>query len=227
MLLDSLRRAFTDLFSPHLMWTVVKSVVLSLVVFALLWTGAWWLILRSDWLDVAWLNHTLHILGGLAVMVVTLLLFPSLFGVMQGLFLDGVADRIEERHYPELGKPRGAAVIDGMWVAVKVMVLMIVVNLIMLPVYIAGSLLLGAGMALYIAVNGWLCGREYFTQVALRRMSRQDAKVWARANSLRIWLAGTIITLMGIVPVLNLFAPVAGCAFMVHVVRRFRPLAGR
>lgn len=227
MLLDSLRRALTDLLSPHLMWTVIKAVILSIIVFAALWGGSWWLILRSDWLDIAWLNHTLHILGGLAVMVVTVLLFPSMFGVLQGLFLDGVADRIEARHYPELGTPRGAALLDGMLVAVKVMVLMIVVNLLMLPVYIAGSLVFGAGMALYIAVNGWLCGREYFTQVALRRMSRGESREWARANSLKVWLAGTIITLMGIVPLLNLIAPVAGCAFMVHVVRRLPPLPRR
>ena len=99
---------------------------------------------------------------------------------------------------------------------------MVVVNLIMLPIYIVGSLLLGAGMILFYAVNGFLCGREYYTQVALRRMPRHEVKRWAKANRTTLWIAGTAITLLGTIPILNLAAPVIGCAFMVHVARTLR-----
>ena len=226
-MIASLRRTFSDLFDPRLTWTLIKAVVLSTLAYAAVWGAAWWLIMRSHWADAAWLDHSLHVLGGLGVMVLSLLLFPSVFGVVQALFLDGVADRIEARHYPELGPARGSAVWDGLLVSVKVLVLMVVVNLVMLPVYIVGSLFLGAGMAVFYAVNGWLCGREYFVQVALRRMTRAETKLWARANSGTLWLAGVAITLLGTVPLLNLAAPVLGCVFMVHVARKLRPPAGQ
>jgi uncharacterized protein involved in cysteine biosynthesis len=145
------------------------------------------------------------------------------FGVVQALFLDGLADRIESRHYPSLGPARGTAIRDGLMFSVKVLVLLAVVNVVMLPVYIVGSIFAGAGMVLFYAVNGWLCGREYFVQVALRRMPRAETKRWARANRGTLWLAGTGIALLGTVPLLNLAAPVLGCAFMVHVSRTLRP----
>ena len=159
-------------------------------------------------------------------MVLSLILFPSAFGVVQALFIDGVADRIVSKHYPELGAARGAAVWDGMVVALNVLVLMVAVNLLMLPVYVVGSFFLGAGMVIFYAVNGWLCGREYFVQVALRRMTRAETKGWMRANRGTLWLAGIAIILLGTVPLLNLAAPVVGCVFMVHVARVMRPPAG-
>jgi CysZ protein len=222
-MIAALRRTLLDLFHPGLMWTLIKALVLSLLAYAAVWGGAWWLIMRSHWMGMAWLDHTLHVLGGVAVMVVSLLLFPAAFGVVQALFLDGLADRVEARHYPGLGPPRGTAIVDGLLVAVKVLVLMVAVNVVMLPVYIVGSIFLGAGMALYYAVNGWLCGREFFAQVALRRMTRAETKRWASANRWTLWMAGTLIVLLGTVPVLNLAAPVLGCALMVHVARGLRP----
>jgi len=219
-MISALRRTFTDLTDPRLTWTLLKSTVLSVVAYAAVWALAWWLLMRSRWTGTAWLDHTFHALGGLGVMVVSLLLFPSVFVVLQSLFLDGVADRIESRHYPDMGAARGPSFRDGIYTAGKVTVLLIAVNLLMLPVYILGSIFLGAGMALYYAVNGWLCGREYFAQVALRRMTRAEVQRWVSRNRGAIWLAGTLITLLGTVPLLNLAAPVIGCAFMVHVARR-------
>lgn len=225
-MIAAVRRTFYDLLSPRMTWTLIKAVVLSGLAYAAVWGAAWWLIMRSQWASTAWLNQSLHVLGGLGVMVVSLLLFPSAFGVVQALFIDGVADRIESKHYPDLGAARGAAVWDGMMVALNVLVLMVVVNLVMLPVYIVGSFFLGAGMVIFYAVNGWLCGREYFVQVALRRMTRAETKGWMRANRGTLWLAGIAIILLGTVPLLNLAAPVVGCVFMVHVARVMRPPAG-
>jgi CysZ protein len=221
-MVTALRKTLRDLFDPRLTVTLVKAVLLSVVGYAAVWAMSWWLLGHSRWAESVWLDRSLHLLGGLAGVVLSLLLFPAVFGVLQSLFLDGVADRIEGRHYPELGPPRGTAIRDGLMVAVKVMVLMIVVNLLMLPVYIVGSLLLGAGMMLFYAVNGWLCGREYYAQVALRRMPRGEVRQWTRANRWTLWMAGVGITLLGTIPVLNLAAPVIGCAFMVHVARGLR-----
>ena len=221
-MIAALRRTISDLFDPRLTWTLIKAVSLSVLGYAAVWALSWWFLTHSRWADSIWLDRTLHVLGGLAGVVLSLLLFPSVFGVLQSVFLDGVADRIEHRHYPELGPSRGTAIRDGLIVAIKILILMVVVNLIMLPIYIVGSLLLGAGMILFYAVNGFLCGREYYTQVALRRMPRHEVKRWAKANRTTLWIAGTAITLLGTIPILNLAAPVIGCAFMVHVARTLR-----
>jgi uncharacterized protein involved in cysteine biosynthesis len=53
-------------------------------------------------------------------------------------------------------------------------------------------------------------------------MPRHEVKRWAKANRTTLWIAGTAITLLGTIPILNLAAPVIGCAFMVHVARTLR-----
>jgi uncharacterized protein involved in cysteine biosynthesis len=222
-MITALRRTLADLLDPRLTWTLLKSLALSAAAYAAVWALAWWLIMRSRWAEAAWLDHTLHILGGAGVMALSLLLFPSVFVVLQSLFLDGLADRIEARHYPHMGAARGTGLREGLLMAVRVMLLMVAVNLLMLPVYIAGSLFFGAGMMLYYAVNGWLCGQEYYAQAAMRRMTRKEVRQWSARNRLTIWMTGTIITLLGTVPVVNFAAPAIGCALVVHMARLLRP----
>ena len=85
-MIAALRRTLADLLSPRLTWTLIKAVLLSALAYATVWGAAWWLIMRSQWANTEWLNQSLHVLGGLGVMVLSLILFPSAFGVVQALF---------------------------------------------------------------------------------------------------------------------------------------------
>ena len=62
----ALRRTLSDLFDPHLTWTLIKAAALSVLAYGAVWAGAWWLIMRSHWVGMGWLDNTLHLLGGLA-----------------------------------------------------------------------------------------------------------------------------------------------------------------
>ena len=93
----------------------------------------------------------------------------------------------------------------------------------MLPLYILALFVAGLGAVLFYGINGWLTGRMYYEQVALRRLSPAEVKAWRQANSGVLWMTGIAIAFLGTIPILNLIVPVLGTAAMVHVAQSLRP----
>jgi len=81
----------------------------------------------------------------------------------------------------------------------------------------------GLGAALFYGANGWLAGREYYEQVALRRLDPADVKARRKANGGVLWLTGIVLVFLGTIPILNLIVPVLGVAAMVHVAQSLKP----
>jgi uncharacterized protein involved in cysteine biosynthesis len=90
----------------------------------------------------------------------------------------------------------------------------LLLNLVALPFYF----LPGANLPIYLGLNGYLLGREYFELVAGQRLRLREVAQLRRQQRGRLWLAGVAIAAMLIVPVFNLVAPVVAIAFMVHLV---------
>jgi len=90
-------------------------------------------------------------------------------------------------------------------------------NLLLLPFYLLLLWFPPAYAVLFYGVNGYLLGREYFEQVAMRRLDPEAARRLRRAHQGRIVLAGVAIAFLLTVPILNLIAPVLATAFMVHL----------
>ena len=104
-----------------------------------------------------------------------------------------------------------------MWAALRFLLLMILVNLIALPFYLALLWVAGSGAVLMLLVNGLLAGREYYEITALRRMTWAEMDASRRKNRGAYFLTGLCIAASALVPVLNLLSPVLGIALMVHV----------
>ena len=166
-------------------------------------------------------------LGGAAVVVLALLLFPASFGIVISVFMERIADIVEGEYYPELGKARGIPIWTGIWTGVVFLVAVIVLNLLLLVPYLIALLFFGAGAILFYALNGWLTGRMYYEQVALRRRTPAEVKAWRKANAGVLWLTGIVIVFLGTIPILNLIVPVLGTAAMVHVAQTLVPPPSR
>ena len=134
-----------------------------------------------------------------------------------GLFLEDVAQAVEDRHYPTLPPvpriPWGDALID----AANFFALLIGVNALALIFYaFAGPFI----PVVFWAVNGLLLGREYFTLVAMRRLGRQGAKALRKRHRGKVWLAGALMAAPLSVPLVNLLIPVLGAATFTHLFHR-------
>jgi len=215
--------AVAQLGDPRLRAVIWQSLGLSLLLQIAIAALAWWAMQRYAHVGSGWLDTTIHWLGGAAVVVLSLILFPASFGIVVSIFLERIADIVESKHYPELGPARGIPVWTGIWTGLVFLVAVIALNLVMLPLYIVALFVAGLGAVLFYALNGWLAARMYYEQVALRRMSPADVKAWRKANVWPLWLTGIVTVFLGTIPVLNLIMPVLGTAAMVHVAQTLRP----
>ncbi|MBL8674515.1 MAG: EI24 domain-containing protein [Rhodospirillales bacterium] len=230
-LFGALEKSFSQLGDPRLRWVIVKALALALVIGVLIWVAAGFLVgmiptFQIGWIgDGAnrWLNQGVRWLAGLAAFLLPFLLFPASFGVIVSLFLEEVADAVEARHYPHLGKAHGIPVWTGIVSGLKFFGLLVAINLVLLPVYLLLLFVPPTGLILFYAVNGRLIGSEYFEQVGLRRAPVAEVTAARRQKPGRVWLTGILIALGGTVPLLNLIVPVLGMALMVHVVRSLDP----
>ncbi len=215
--------AIGQLGDPKLRAVVWQSLALSLLLQIAIAAFAWWGLQRYAHFDIGWVNGLIRWLGGAAVVVLALMLFPASFGIVISIFMEYIADVVEARHYPQLGKARGIPVWTGIWTGVVFLVAVVALNLVMLPLYIAAIFIAGLGAVLFYAVNGWLTGRMYYELVALRRLDPAEVRAWRRANSGVLWLTGIVIVFLGTIPILNLIVPVLGTAAMVHVAQTLKP----
>ena len=76
---------------------------------------AWWALQRYAHVDIGWVNSLIRWLGGAAVMVLALMLFPASFGIVISIFIERIADIVEDGHYPQLGPARGIPIWTGIW----------------------------------------------------------------------------------------------------------------
>lgn len=131
-----------------------------------------------------------------------------------GIFLEDVADAVEDRHYPQLPPATPLSLGEGLRQSVNFLGLVVAVNLGALFLYP----FLGPGIPiLFWAMNGFLLGREYFSLVALRRLPPAEVKAMRRRNRWTLWAAGTLMAAPLTVPILNLVIPVLGVATFTHI----------
>jgi CysZ protein len=134
-----------------------------------------------------------------------------------GLFLDDIAQAVEDKHHPYLPAAPKTRLGDSLRDAFNFLGVVIAVNVAALLVYfLAGP----AIPLIFWGLNGFLLGREYFTLVAMRRVGRDGAKVMRAKHRTQIWIAGTLMAIPLTIPILNLFVPVLGVASFTHLFHR-------
>jgi len=216
-MLADLARAFAQLDDPAVRRVAWIGFGTAALVLALLIAGAAVALTQIDLVAWGWLDWLIDLLGGVAALVLAILLFPAVAGIITSFFLEDVAAAVERRHYPGLPPPRPQGVSEGITTALQ----------------FAGILLLFNGVAFFVAywipvlntvifylVNGYLLGREYFEMVALRRRPPAEMRQVRGRHGSRLLTAGILIALMLSVPLLNLLTPIVATAFMVHVHQR-------
>jgi uncharacterized protein involved in cysteine biosynthesis len=180
--------------------------------------GVGWLLAGIAWFGIAWVDSALAALGTLSSLVLAWLLFPSVLAAMTALLVDPISDAVERRYYPGLPPPRREALLEGLWSGLRLAAFALVLNLVLLPLYLVP----GLNAVLFYGANGYLVARAYFEQVAVRRVALADARRLFRHHRSALWFAGTIMTFMTTVPLLNFTVPIVATALMTHMLEDLR-----
>src|SRR5688572_32507543 len=81
-------------------WSLLLSLVLQVGIAVL----AWWGLKSFATFEWKWINEIVIWASGAGVVVLALMLFPASFGIVISIFMEYIADVVEARHYPQLGK---------------------------------------------------------------------------------------------------------------------------
>ncbi len=167
--------------------------------------------------EVTWLGDAAGISSVLLMMVLSVFLMVPVASAFTSMFLDEVAQAVEDRHYPHLPQVPGVPFADGLRDSLSFLGVLILANLVALILYV-----IFAPLAPFIfwALNGFLLGREYFTLAAMRRLGRDGARRLRSKHTITIWMAGVLMAIPLSVPLVNLLIPIIGAATFTHIYHR-------
>jgi CysZ protein len=216
---SALSRAFAQLPRPEMRGPLVRSVAWACLVFAALWWVLAIVIHSQLASEARWVEWLAGLLGVFAAPALTWLLFPSVVLMILGLYSEAIIRAVERRHYPNLATPSSSRQVANLWSGIRLAAIGLVLNIVAVPLYL---LFPGLNLVLFLGLNGYLLGREYFDVVALRRVDWRAAQQLWRQHRASFILSGVVVAGLFAVPFVNLVAPIIGLAAAVHLVERLR-----
>jgi len=217
-MISAFAKALAQLGDPAFRRPISWSLALSALAFAGLWLIVWLVLQHTTITAWPWIDSAIELLGGLAAIVLTFLLFPGVVAAVLSLFAERIIVAVERRYYPALPPPRVQPLFEQLLLALRFLGVVVLLNLVALPLY----LLPVANALIFYGLNGYLLGREYFEMVAPRRLEHEPRRELWRRRRLGFLLAGAAFAFLSTLPLVNLLAPALAAAAMTHLVESYR-----
>ncbi|WP_305967949.1 MULTISPECIES: EI24 domain-containing protein [unclassified Mameliella] len=225
MIFDAVSRAIAQLPDPRFRGVLLRGIGITLaILIAVSMTVIWglgWLIgdsITLPWIGtIEWLDTAASWAAVPVMLVLSAFLMVPIASAITSMFLEEVAQAVEDKHYTGLGPATPPSFVDSLIDSLGFLGTMILANLFALVLY-----LLFAPLApvIFWGLNGFLLGREYFTLAAMRRVGRQEARKLRRRHLATIWAAGVLMAIPLTIPLVNLLIPVLGAATFTHIFHR-------
>ena len=167
--------------------------------------------------EVTWVMDLLGWGSIFLMLVLSFFLMMPVASAFTSMFLDDVAEAVEERFYPHLPPAPKIPFIETMLDTLLFLGLLIGLNLLGLLLIPVASVFYPL---LFWLLNGFLLGREYFQIAAMRRIGRKRAKEMRKKYRGKILQSGLFMALLLLVPILNLLMPILGAAMFTHLFHR-------
>ena len=218
-----------DLADQRIIGILIRSLLITLLIFVILGFGMGWLLDGID--PCGWIgdmectfDRSASGLGAIALTVLALwFLFPAVALGVICTYIDRITVIIEQRHYPGAAASARATGVAGMaMLGLRSTLRVLIYNLIAAPFYIL-LLVTGVGtVILFVLVNGLAFGRDLGEMVAARHGDRAARRAWLGASRGGRFLIGTAVTALFLVPFVNLLAPILGAAMTTHLYHQMR-----
>lgn len=205
----ALRQMFDRKFRGVFWLGVAGTVLLFLILLFVLQ----WAVLYVPDFGFSWMRDAITIGSTFLLSIAFIFMGAPVAQMFASIFIDRVADAVEEKHYPDSRIGGGATFRELLFAGLVFAGLSFVLNLLAFPLQIAS---LGVGTVVVFFINGYLTGRSFFELAALRHMAARDARALRRQHRVRLFLGGALISLLAMIPILNFFVPLFGAAMMTH-----------
>ena len=213
MLLNNASLAFKQVLSKPFRSIFWKALGLTVLLLVVVWIGlqsglAAFLVLPYPWLETA-----LNFLAGIGSFILMGFLVAPATAVFAAIFQDEIAEKVERQSFPHERPGEALPIGRSVYLAVKFVTLVILVNLIALVLLLVP----GVNIVIFFIANGYLLGREFFEFAAYRFHNEEEVKQLRARHGATIFMGGLIIAGLLAVPLLNLLTPIFATIYMVHV----------
>ncbi|HEY5346801.1 MAG TPA: EI24 domain-containing protein, partial [Rhizomicrobium sp.] len=164
-----------------------------------------------------WVNVVLEWAAAPLFILSMFFLGAPVAAIFASLYLDAIARKVEARDYPHDAQSKGVPWRTATGAGLRLAGLVIVLNVALLPLDIS---LPGLAEIFGLLANGWLLGREFFELAALRHLPREEADILRADNMAAVFGGGLLIAVLSMIPLVDIFAPLFGATFMVHLFKR-------
>ncbi len=207
-----LSKTVESIFKAKLLTIMLVCALLAIIfvvilVTAITWISAVLIQIETEWIDtsVGWLIGLISGVGGWFML-------PVFTVLIAGMFQESVIHRVEFVFYPDKARSESPKFWPDIWHDIKFTIWALTLNIIILPLYFVGI-----GFIVSILLNSYLLGREFFESAAGYHLGKPKTKNLGSQNRFTVLIGGLVITLLALIPVLNLFVPIFAIVWMVHV----------
>lgn len=230
--ITSFGKTLTQIGDPRFRWVLFKGIGLTFVLLIAVYTA---FLMFLNWIgagqtvqellgNISWVGDLFTFASLFLMIALSIFLMIPVASAITSLFLDEVADAVEDKHYPELPDVPRVSFSEGLKDSVNFLGVLIAANIFALVLY---AIFPPFSLFIFWGLNGFLLGREYFQLVAMRRVGRAEAKKLRKKHMGTIWLAGTLMAMPLVVPLLNLVIPILGAATFTHLYHQLEPTPQR
>jgi uncharacterized protein involved in cysteine biosynthesis len=226
-MLRAIGLALADLGDSRVIAILLQALAVSLMIFVAMAALLFWMLSGFDACSAIGAGScALGSSGsGLGAILMTLLaawfLFPAVAIMVTTTFGDRISRAIEERHYPAAAREaRSTGFGRGAAMGLKSAGRLVLFNLAASPVYLL-LLVTGIGpFVLFLIVNGIALGRDLGELAASRHGDKSSRRAWLKSTRGEQHMIGILVSILFLIPVANLLAPVIGTAAAIHLFNR-------
>ena len=142
--------------------------------------------------EITWVKNAVSWAAIPIMIALSTFLMVPVASAFTSLFLDDVADAVEEEHYPHLRPAERVSLLEGLKDSGRFLGILIGANIAALILYLFMPFF---APLIFWGLNGFLLGREYFQLVALRRLGREGAEQMRQEHGFQIWMAGALMAI--------------------------------
>ena len=164
--------------------------------------------------EVTWLDDLVTLTSFFVMIFLSVFLMVPVASAITSMFLDDVAQAVEDEHYPTLPPIARQPLWEAIRDTVNFLGVLIAANVVALVLYVFFP---PFAPFIFWGMNGYLLGREYFTLAAMRRLGREGALELRRRHAGTIWAAGVLMAMPLSIPLVNLLIPILGAATFTHI----------
>ena len=212
-----LMKTFVSIKKANLLGLMLACALLAVVVVLGAVGSVTWITDRFVTIERGWLDTLLNWAVGVLTGIGGWFMLPVLTVLISSLFQETAIQRVERVYYPDASDRQVLKFWPEFRHDLKFTGWAVCLNILVLPLYV-----FGIGFAASILLNSYLLGREFFESAAGYHLGKTNARALGLRHRKAMYGGGFVITVMAIVPFLNLFVPILAIVWMVHVYHRIR-----